>query len=81
MLGARSNLAGAASTFANNLSKTDFEFLPDSQKNIQDEAAYGALTLGWLLANLRSHTEFEKEFRGVEQGPQDGRMLKKNVMN
>lgn len=57
MLSARSKLAGAASTVASNLSKTDLEFLPNSEKNIQDKGAYVVLQLhegrGWLLANWR----------------------------
>lgn len=84
-LGAWSKLAGASSTFANNLSKTDLEFLPNSQNNIHDKAAYVALGLhqgkGWLLANLGSHTELEKEFCRAGKGPLDGKMLNKNVMN
>lgn len=84
-LSAWSKLAGSPSTFANNLSKTDFEFLPNSQKNIQDKVAYVALRLrqgkGWLLANLRSHAELEEEPQGVEKGPQDGKMPNENAMN
>lgn len=57
MLSARSKLAGAASTVANNLSKTDLELLPNPEKNIQDKGAYVVLQLrqggGWFLANWR----------------------------
>lgn len=85
MLSAWSKLASASSTFANNLSKTDLEFLKNSQKNIQDKVSYVALKLhqgkGWLLANLRSHTELEEEFQRVGKGPWDGKMLNRTVMN
>lgn len=71
-LSAWSKLAGVPSAFANNVSKTDLELLPNSQKNIQDQVAYAALSLrqgkGWLPANLRSQAESEEELRGVERG-------------
>lgn len=55
MLGAWSKLASASSPFANNLSETELEFLPNSQKNIQGKTAYVALELhqgeGWAPAN------------------------------
>ena len=85
MLSAWSKLAGVSSSFANNLSKTDLEFLPNSQKNIQDKVTYVAFRLhkgkGWLLAHLKSHTELEKEFQRAGKGPQDGKILNKNGMN
>ena len=63
---------GTLSTFANNLSKTDLEFLPNSQMDIQDKVACVALKLGqgrgWLLAHLGSHTEWEEKLQGAEKG-------------
>lgn len=84
MLSARSKLAGAASTLASNLSETDSEFLPNSQKNIQDSgcAESSAFTRARLApGQLEGHPEFEGEPCRAGKGPREGGRLGKNGMS